>query len=224
MSLSFDGINDSVTIATVTLSNTMTIAGWFNVAAASGAVWTHGTYGTFGGHGGMHWQTATKLRLQYDRSPTGGVWDMTTGFSAATGPKWFGVSYDWGSTANHPTLVVYESSLSVLTNGSGLTQVFVPSGSFSGDGGTFYIGNRAAGDMPFNGKQQEFAAWNRALSAAELTMVFTHGVQAMAGAYLYFPMDLGNASDYSGNGRTGTVNGAVLAENFAATRPAGRMG
>jgi hypothetical protein len=49
---------------------------------------------------------------------------------------------------------------------------------------------------------------------------------AMSSLYLYWPMDntgTAHARDYSGNGRDGTISGAILGEN-PPIRPAGRRG
>jgi hypothetical protein len=49
---------------------------------------------------------------------------------------------------------------------------------------------------------------------------------AVPGMYLYWPMDntgTAHATDYSGNGRHGTVSGASVGENLP-TVPAGQRG
>lgn len=68
----------------------------------------------------------------------------------------------------------------------------------------------------FNGKLDDIAIYNRALSQSEITGLYNAGTNTCLPSYLptsglvgYWPF-CGNANDESGNGNNGTVNGATL--------------
>lgn len=68
----------------------------------------------------------------------------------------------------------------------------------------------------FNGKIDEVAIWNRALSDNEIRNIYYEGNPPVIPSYIpqdslvaWYPFN-GNASDESGNGNNGTVNGATL--------------
>jgi hypothetical protein len=153
---------------------------------------------------------------------------MTTGFTTLAVWHFVAMTYDGTLTTNDPIMYVSEgaAALSVLAVGSGLTETSTPSGSEVSDGDTFETGS-LGGLFAYDGLIGEVAVWaNRILTAEEVAAIFHLGVQAVAGAHLYWPMDdtgTAHATDFSGNGRNGTITEAVVGAN-PPVRPAGRAG
>jgi hypothetical protein len=231
MSLDFDGVNDVVSLTSQTVGTTISVLCWFDAddqgEGDNGVLWSHGNYETSVGRGSLAWNATAaskKLRFVSHRATTSGRWDMSTGFAAVTGWKAALVTYDSGSTSNDPIMYTLDgTTISTLTVGSGLTETQTPNGTDGTDNTTYRVGTENAANKSFNGRLGEHAFWTSILTAAEASAVLTLGPMAVPGMYLYWPMDLATGTDFSGNGRDGTITGAIAGAN-PPTRPAGRKG
>jgi hypothetical protein len=225
VSLDFDGVNDSFdSSATLTLGNTVTFACWFNADTQSGnnMMMAHGS----GQRMELMWEaTASSKKLRWFTTWNSGVgaWNMTSGFGTLSGWKWVAVTYDANATTNNPIMYTFDgSTFSVLTVGSGLTQVNTPVGAIIADNLTLYHGN-GGGAFFYDGKIGEATVWKRILSDAEVRAVFALGVNAMPDHFNYLPMDDGRVQNLGSSGTSFTISGAVAGEN-PPTRAAMRKG
>jgi hypothetical protein len=112
--------------------------------------------------------------------------------------------------------------------------VAAPTGTIRANNETLRIGCNQAGAQAWNGKIGEVAIWSSfALTDATAASIFTLGALApyvdttgFGAPYLYWPMDstgAAHALDFSGQGRNGTISGAIEGEN-PPIRPCGRKG
>lgn len=233
MALDFDGVNDVVSRDVIAPGTAFTFACWFNADDQGES--DAGTFFIYGDVGArdirLNWNgtgASKKIRFLVEWSGAQATWDMTTGFAAVTGWKFFGVSYDAGDAANNPTFyTIDDGTAAVLTVGSGITEVVSPSGSEAiADGLDFHVGGTDSGIETSNGRMGEVALWTSALTAVDLAAIAHNGAMAVPGMYLYWPMDdtgAAHALDFSGNARDGTISGAVVAAN-PPIRPCGRRG
>lgn len=232
MSIDFDGVDDVVTLATVTTGAAKSFSAWF-FADTEGEVGGVGDgtitgQSTFNNLLGFDGSGTKKLQFRSDRA-TDGVWVMTSGMTTLAEWHFVCVTYDSTSTSNDPIMYLSQAGvLSTLTVGSGLTETSTPSGAETGDGGTWAVGSRASdGTQAFDGRIGEYAMWTRVLSAADVSALFAMGVQTLAGAYLYWPMDRQptvQATDFSGNARNGTLGGSPVVGDNPPIRAVSRQG
>ena len=216
MSYDFDGVDDYiVAVSGATLGPTISASAWFN-ADTMGEI----NGGTIIGHSTgvelerwkIHFNQigTNKLSLAAKFGTTWGAWDMTTGFATLPGWKWVMATWTVG-LANTPTLYVFDGGwIQTMTVGNGkLTVSAAPSGTDPIDGGNIDLGSNYGQIQAFDGRIGEVGVWTRILTEAEALAVWTYGVRAITnGRYLYQPLH-GDARDYSGNNRHGTISGAV---------------
>ncbi|TRZ83605.1 hypothetical protein D4R86_00455 [bacterium] len=74
-----------------------------------------------------------------------------------------------------------------------------------------YIGSNPTDPKPFDGIIDEARIWNRPLSQEEITSIYQGATASPMGLVAYWSLDNGlpEATDSSGNGHRGTINGAV---------------
>lgn len=172
-----------------------------NRQVASGNVTTGAAYSygawirpvTSGGNNGMivaqgtasnlrmfRFSTATQLVFVAQRATTNGQWQMTTGFATLNRWRWVGVTYDAGSTANHPIMYILEQGVwSVLTNGAGLTRISTPAGAALGDGTPVRLGNQVSLTMQWDGWLAHLCVYARVLAEAEMRLVAERGARRL---------------------------------------------
>ena len=102
---------------------------------------------------------------------------VSTGNTINTG-AWNHLAYVKSTTGSSGTVTIYY-------NGSSIASGPVPSGSnFGSESGTSAIGRSyAATHYPFNGKIDEFAFWDSALSAPDITDIYNRGVPTSLTSY-----------------------------------------
>ena len=85
-------------------------------------------------------------------------------------------------------------------------------GTVVGSGADLVLGRRPDGAVIMDGQMAHFHIYNRVLSGDELNHIKQFPGSITKGLKLYYPLGRGNAfePDLSGNGHTGTVNGATL--------------
>ena len=122
------------------------------------------------------------------------------------------------------TITYSNSLLSYYLNG--VFQQSVASGPIQSSSSKYYFGSMVSGSSngsyyPFQGIMDDISIYNRALTPAEITQVYTSQTSTVqppcptlatnlqTGLVGYWPF-CGNANDESGNGNNGTVNGATL--------------
>lgn len=238
MSLDFDGVNDQVTLASQTLGDVVTFAGWFDADSQGesdqGVLFAQGPISGLGNARHLiKWDgtgSSKKLRIGTTRATTSGNWDMTSGFGTLAGWKFVAYTLDISSTTNDPTLWTWDgTTFSTLTVGAGLTETATPSGAVSdADPQTIYLGGDSGTGRSFEGRIGEAGLWTVALTTEGVESLLVNGLLGLKSGnlHLYWPMDstgAAHALDFSGNARNGTIAGAVEFAN-PPTRPCGRRG
>lgn len=171
-------------------------------------IWSY-RVGHGGGNFGRMWQQSNAIEqtfLDDDEATATNTYRFAAGWSGTSGGWSFtapsanvwhsiGVKYDWGSDANNPTIYLDST---ILTVGSGLTEIFPPVGSgVNGNGETMLIGNRADNIRVWDGMLAEFAVWNALLTDAEfmsLAKGFSPAFIRPASRVEYIPMLRANVS------------------------------
>ncbi len=129
----------------------------FSYDGSAGTMWELAT--SFGGSATERIDVDGAILLNYVRlfSTTNGVWRWDTTPVAST-VYHFVVSYDDGSSSNHP--IFYINGVK-YTEGSGMTRRFTTSGTAVSGGDSFTTGALNDGVSDFiTGQQQELAWWN----------------------------------------------------------------
>ena len=168
-SLDFDGTNDELTIPQGTFnlgSDLFSFSLWFNADSLN-------AYNCL-----FRINSSTGSSCSSFIRSNGEIWLsnwsfnqlVSTGNTINTG-AWNHLAYVKSTTGSSGTVTIYY-------NGSSIASGPVPSGSnFGSESGTSAIGRSyAATHYPFNGKIDEFAFWNSALSASDITDISTSGV------------------------------------------------
>lgn len=219
MASDFDGDNDIINYGSNgSIDNVFTGGGsqmaWIrpdNVGEGSGGTIADKRAGVDeGGFFKLQDESGSDMDLQKQQSFTtaNGSWVTTDREIQANVWNLAGVTYDSSSVANNP--VLYVDGVSV-----GITEANTPIGTVDSDAAQdLMIGNRLAGDKTFDGEISFFVQWNVILSANEMAII-NRGVNPFvvrnSNIELLTPLG-GNQSpepDYSGNGNTGTVTGAI---------------
>ncbi len=207
--LSFDGVNDSVSLGTFDPSTThLSISFWHK--------------GYLGGTRGI-----ISKRDAWDDA-TGGRWQVTTNEADAQAyihfERWggginTGIALDNGDwhhfviTHNYNTEIkVYKDSVLAGTLGG------FEYGTKSTAG--IFIGQNGQGGEYFKGLLDEVCIWNKVLVQAEVDQLFLNQVlpTAISGLQCWYKFDEGSgtsATDSSGNAHTGTIDGATYSTNVA---------
>lgn len=220
MSLSFDGVNDTVTRAAFTEGVTRTYFVRIKPTALTGGLVSRVTtqrsqlyFDALNYAGRLGWYA---LRTTY-----GGWWMAPPGAVVVGAWHSIAATYDGSSLANAP--VVYVNGSPVR-----LQLLRVPVGTENADATELKIGNvdAVAGFGYVNGLVEDFAEWNRILTPDEIRLVHytnPNNAAVASGLQLYWAMNQAggpSAADTSGNGRNGTLNGGVAAGADAPVLPA----
>lgn len=168
-SLDFDGTDDELTIPQGTFnlgSGVFSFSLWFNADSLN-------NYNCL-----FRINSSTSLSCTSFIRSNGEIWLsnwtfnqlVSTGNTINTG-AWNHLAYVKSTTGSTGTVTIYY-------NGSSIASGSVPSGSnFGSESGTSAIGRSyAATHYPFDGKIDEFAFWNSALSASDITDIYNSGV------------------------------------------------
>lgn len=219
--LDFDGDNDLVTVVdAASITNIFdgggTIAAWINPDSDGE------------GHLGMilrksaadGWlinvasEASGNVSLNFDVifSGTNGAWVTTVPVVELDTWTFVAVVYNSDATGNNPTIYVDDVAYTVA---SGITESNTPVGTRVSDTGTdLYIGNASAGSRTFDGGICEGRLYDDGLTNAEIIEcsngVYTDDTNLVA----YWKIDEGTGNtiaDSSGEGNTGTNNGATWA-------------
>lgn len=226
MSLSFDKIDDIVSTASLTPGvTTFTFAAWIKPISIGenneGIIiaWRK----TAGSPELIQLQmiATTTFGLKSKWNTTNGAWKAPDSQITLNAWQMVAADYDWNTTSDDPIFYHNGGSVSV-------TESATPGGTKDATtSNPFDIGNSDSTDRTFDGLIGEAAVWLRRLTAAEHAAIYALGVQAVPDSlYFYWPMDntgSAQATDFSGNGRNGTITGAIAGEN-PPTRPAMRRG
>lgn len=194
MSVDFNGgTNRVVTSGNLTTGALASFGAWIYPLGLgggnSGCIWAHGVSGSM--RSVLGWTGTAgenKLRYRCQRATTGGTWDMTTAFPAINTWRWVGVTYDAGSTGNHPILYVLDSesrAWSVLTNGAGLTRTSTPSGAMPSDNVAVRFGNISALSQQWNGFLAHLFSYSRILTDSEMRLVAYRGARRLPRSLLF---------------------------------------
>lgn len=228
MSLDFDGVDDELnSSATQTLGTAISVACWFEADTEGennqGVLFAHDPTGP---RFGLRWNAGLARKLLFRSDWTSdGLWEMTTGFAALAGLKWVMATYDGASTVNDPILyTLVDSTFSILTVGSGLTETAAPSGSLAADTKTVSFGSAAGVNVTFDGRVGECALWKRILTAAEASAVAFLGVNAVPDHFDYLPLDGGSLQNLGSSGQAFATVGTPAVGANPPIRPAGRRG
>ena len=153
----------------------------------------------------LHGEATSKLRLQANWSGGTASW-VTSDVLTFNAWQSIAVVYDFGNTANDPTIYLNGSSVS-------LTESFAPSGTPAADGGFLRVGNNLGFTEGFDGLLADLARWPRLLSARDVLECHLRGPRALpypTDLWWRFPDSVASAYDFSGTGRDGTITGAVV--------------
>jgi len=224
MSRRFDGIDDYISCGDATAIQNLTVVTYscwfyldafttaagmrmagkldsFNIVDTGGPVgYTNDTIQFF-----SFWSGTDGSWYGADNSVTTGVWTHAA------------VTYDASATTNSPVIYVNGSPISISAGAT-------PTGTHDNDGGNnFDIGNNATpGVRPFDGELAEVGYWNRALTAAEITLL-SKGYSPLSipnGLRLYYPLKgLYGVEQNLIDRSNGTITGAVLAPSPKITYP-----
>ena len=204
---SFDGVNSNIALTDIDLINNATISIWIKPVGVLGSVvskygngnesyefiYNNNTHGLYG-HVGV--VTNPNNNIYSDNPLTLNSW-------------------------SHCVLVIDNGTAKIFINGN---QVFAQQGvnSIFQNNDNVLIGKSVWGGNLFNGLLDDLGIYNRALTPAEITQLYTDQTSTVAtppcptlatnlqtGLVGYWPF-CGNANDESGNGNNGTVNGATL--------------
>jgi len=138
----------------------------------------------------------------------------------------------WNANSNswyHFTLIRNQNNLTAYINGN-VVGTYNPSAINSPSNSIFFGSTYLSNSVFFNGKLDDIAIYNRALTQQEITALYQGGntttncldlpTNLQQGLVGYWPF-CGNANDESGNGNNGTVNGATLsADRFGHSQKA----
>jgi hypothetical protein len=155
-----------------------------------------------------------KLRfLVFFDGVSNGEWVTSSAVVPLTTATHIAVVYNSDSVSNNPVFYVNGTALTV---GAGLTEDNTPNGTFVSDSGSdLTIGNTADTSRTFDGSIDDVRAYNRALSAAEITALYDSYNPSVAvstaqkGLVGHWKFD-GNAKDSTPYENNGTVTGASL--------------
>lgn len=210
--LSFDGVNDIVTIPSGANLNNLTqisVAAWIKPKSVGES------------SGGRIFSKGAGLSNRL-RCATGGTnsFVVTAGFD--TYGQWqtpnnsvklnvwqFVVfTLDLSSVNNEPVLYLNAVSSEVIQNQA-------PVGNLAADDTNAYIGNDSTTARTFNGLIDDVKVYNRILTQAEVIDLY-QGKDVSSGLVGHWKLDEGSgltATDSSGNGQDGTITGAVYSTN-----------
>ncbi|MES2734300.1 MAG: LamG-like jellyroll fold domain-containing protein, partial [Bacteroidota bacterium] len=209
---SFDGNNDHISIPPNNLqNNNYTYSLWANVSAFPSDGETFRML-SIGGPGGDQDVSLSNSYVNTSKGWDGAGYNIggsVTNYSVGSLPTL--------NTWNYITVTRDNSSIKLYINGQ-------LAGSASTNGLNPYYGNglvqaiigsRSTLVQPFNGAIDDIRIYNRALSATEVTELYTHpstcepAPDLQQGLLACYPFT-GNANDLSGTGNNGTVKGATL--------------
>lgn len=212
---SFDGTNDYINIGTVLDNiwgdNKVTVSAWVNFSAFSGKDTIMGTI-LSGGLGGLNlfYENSTSLLRFSKVGISGGNCD------------WSSASFTTGSWI-HIVAVSDNNGMDLWVNGTKRatntnTSSWVDSTTDTGIG-MAYVSDTTT-ENPLDGIIDEVAIWKRPLTDTEIQDLYNAGAGVQFpfnsnllanGCELYYKLDTsGNIYDASGEGRTGTINGATF--------------
>lgn len=168
-SLDFDGTDDELTIPQGTFnlgSGLFSFSLWFNADSLN-------SYNClFRINSSTSLSCTSFIRSNGEIMLSNWTWDnlTSTGNTINTG-SWNHLAYVKTTTGSGGTMTIYY-------NGNAVASGTMPNGSsFGSETGTSAIGRSyAATHYPFNGKIDEFAFWNSALSASDITDIYNSGV------------------------------------------------
>lgn len=216
-SLSFDGVDDVVSRATVTIGQAFTFGVWIKPATLGegniARILEHGPDLTPREY--FYISSGPRLQFAAGRTVTDGSWRPTASVLTLGAWQHVAVSYSHSSNSNDPTLYLNGVSQAITESGA-------PSGTATADGVTLYVGNTSGGDRTWDGLIGGLVCITRELTADEHMALYLMGPLAVAGRdqmILWWDMEGSdaNARDLSGNGRDGTLTGPTLAEHYPAS-------
>jgi hypothetical protein len=220
--LSFDGVNDSVEVASVAALNPypLTITAWIKTAQNSpGYVSVANKYVAGSGNGySLHLHNGRLYAFYFRGNGTSYVYATDPGLDGGflADGRWHHVAYVVDDAGGH----VYVDG--VLTGSLGWTGTPGPCTTTTPlRFGPYPLAGQA---LSLDGRLDDVTLWNRALAAAEVGAVGGFSVSgAEAGLVGFWPFDEGaglSATDASGNGRNGTlINGPVWVRSDAPLYP-----
>lgn len=213
MSYLFDGVDDVISTAAVTLGAQVSVIAWIKPASfgenQSGAIWQQGTTvdtPRFGLRVADNKLGVTSSGWQFnaERATTGSRFISLPNTITLNVWTWLGATYDATSTANDAVLYLNGAVVSQGTKVAG-------SGAQVADAQAVYLGNNGTGVRTFDGQIGAVAVWTRVLSADEMRRVYWDGpLAAVRGiAHWYTWAQASGGADFAGLNVTGTLSGPV---------------
>jgi len=217
-SASFDGTDDYVRVsnnASLNLSGDYTISMWVYNQAGSKSYPTLLNRESQSGTNGFFWIY------------TGGTNEATINYQYANGSTYGSTSFSnvlGLNTWNHLvfTFVNATKTLTLYLDGQDIGATRTLTNAQPVDGGDLYLGGYqgTSNYYPFKGYLDDVRIYNRTLSSAEATGIFTGAQIDATGLLGHWGFDEGSGTsvvDRSGNGNTGTLIGAVFSTEAPAS-------
>ena len=208
-SRNFDATNDDISVSNLPTGSAQTFSAWAEPdtvgEGSAGRIFRHAA----GSDADSLWQllilgTAGQERFRFIApfTTTQGQWDTPNG--SATLLAWQCVQVTWSGTATTTDPVIYINGTS-----QSLTEVATPAGTFDSGTNTMTIGDDTSDTRTWDGGLAYLNSYSRVLTTVELADACKNPLRTYAANLMLGMLGDSPEVDYSGNGLTGTVNGAT---------------
>lgn len=215
MALNYTGTMRTASAATVAFADTMTFTFFFhhvNAFGGSSRVIEHGSCNI------LPTGSGTDLEIQRVHATQTGRWMVSIGGEGFDKANWVfcAITLDSSDVNNNPVFYLAQDGAASLTTAATVTENAAPIGTATNTASTLSIGNRAAGDRPWDGGIAWFCMYNAILTTDQIYEAGRAGFQAtslLRGYELVSTSGAGGENDLSANNGDATASNTPVVFN-----------